>query len=439
MFKLDRIRKAAKRDKSLKFNNLMHHITVELLKAAYQKLKKEAAAGIDGVIWSQYGENLESKLENLFSRVQSGRYRAKPSKRIWIPKTDGSQRPIGIAALEDKIVQAAVVKVLNQIYEEEFVGFSYGFRPKRSQHNALDAVWVGITRKKIGWILDTDIRSFFDNMDHIWLKKFLEHRIADKRMLRLISKWLKAGVFEEDLRLKRRLGVPQGAVISPLLSNIYLHYVLDLWVNKWRKTKTEGDVIIVRYADDSLFGFQYRNDAIDFMHKLHERMARFSLEIHQDKTRLIEFGRFAAGNRLKFGKEKPETFDFLGFTHICSETSKKKFFTIKRKTVAKRLRAKIKEIGIEIMRIRHKPVPEQGKWLRSVVQGYFNYHAVPGNFKAIDSFRTQVIRAWFKALRRRSHKARKLIWKRFQRLVKKWIPSKRLMHPHPYQRLCVKT
>jgi len=415
----------------------MHHITKEMLRDAYSELKRNAATGVDGVTWQEYGEGLEGRITDLHDRVQSGRYRAKPSKRVWIPKPDGHQRPIGIAALEDKIVQQAVVWVLNQIYEAEFLGFSYGFRPERSQHNALDAIWVGITQRKVSWVLDADIKGFFDTIKHEWLKKFLERRIADPRMLRLIQKWLRAGVSEEGEWSKTEVGTPQGSVISPLLSNIYLHYVLDQWATEWRKSKASGEVIIVRYADDFVMGFQYKREAESFLEEMKKRFAEYGLEIHSEKTRLIEFGRFAEANRAERGEGKPETFDFLGFTHICSRTRKGNRFTIRRKTIAKRLRAKLKAVREKLMRRRHEPVPALGKWLRSVVQGHLNYFAVPGNKKAIDAYRTEINRAWLAALRRRSQKTRNLTWDRMKRLIKTWIPTARIQHPYPTQRLYV--
>lgn len=432
---LNRIREAARRDKSLRFNNLMHYITPEFLKDAYKALKKNAVPGLDGVTWRQYGEELKENLSSLNERVHSGKYRATPSKRIWIPKPDGRQRPIGIAVLEDKIVQQAVAWILNQIYEEDFMGFSYGFRPERSQHNALDALWVGITQRKVNWILDADIRNFFDTVNHEWLMKFVEHRITDPRILRLIRKWLRAGVSEEGQRTKTTVGTPQGAVISPILANIYLHYVLDLWVVQWRKKQAEGEVIIVRFADDFVMGFQYRKEAEQFLQAVRKRLAEFGLELHQEKTRLIEFGRFAEANRAERGEGKPETFDFLGFTHICAKTRKGKRFIVRRKTIAKRLRMKIKEVKEGLMRRRHDPVPEQGKWVRSVVSGHFNYYAVPGNKQSIDAFRTETIRQWIYALRRRSHKARSLTWERFKRIVTTWVPTAKVRHPYPNERL----
>jgi group II intron reverse transcriptase/maturase len=415
----------------------MHHITEEMLRDAYNALKRDAASGVDDVTWHEYGEGLENRITDLHGRVQSGRFRAKPSKRVWIPKPDGRQRPIGIAALEDKIVQQAAVWVLNHIYEEDFLGFSYGFRPERSQHTALDAIWVGITQRKVSWVLDADIKSFFDTINHAWLMKFLERRIGDPRMLRLIRKWLRAGVSEDGEWSKTEVGTPQGSVISPLLSNIYLHYVLDEWVQAWRKSKASGEVIIVRYADDFVMGFQYQREAERFLNEMKERFADHGLEIHSEKTRLIEFGRFAEANRAERKEGKPETFDFLGFTHICSRTLKGNRFTIRRKTIAKRLRAKLKAVRIEIIRRRHEPVPVLGKWLRSVVQGHLNYFAVPGNKKALDAFRTEINKAWLYALRRRSHKARNLTWDRMKRLVKTWIPATNVKHPYPNQRLCV--
>jgi len=433
---LDRIREAAGKDKILRFTSLMHHITVDLLRDSFKSLNRDAAPGVDDVTWQHYGEQLAERLPDLHERVHSGRYKAMPSKRTWIPKPDGRQRPIGIAVLEDKVVQQAMVKVLNQIYEEDFLGFSYGSRPKRSQHNALDAIWVGITRRKVSWVLDADLSGFFDAIDHEWMMKFMEHRIADPGILRLIRKWLRAGVSEKGSWSKTLVGTPQGAVISPLLSNIYLHYVLDLWVDKWRK-EARGDVIIVRYVDDWVMGFQYQDEADRFQKELVERLAKFGLELNQEKTCLIEFGRFAIDNRSKRGEGKPETFEFLGFVHICGKTKKNNKFTIRRKTIAKRLRAKVKEVKKKMMQRRHIPVPDQGRWLRSVIIGYFNYYAVPGNRQSIDRFRTEVMRGWFHALRRRSQRARTLTWERFKRLVRTWLPTAKTKHPYPNQRLYV--
>jgi group II intron reverse transcriptase/maturase len=415
----------------------MHHVTVELLRRAYGALKRDAAAGVDGVTWRQYGEKLEERLPDLHDRVQSGRYRAQPSKRAWRRKPDGRRRPLGIAALEDKIVQQAVVWVLEAIYEVDFVGFSYGFRPGRSPHHALDAIYVAITQRKVNWLLDADFRSFFDTLEHGWQGKFLEHRVADPRMLRLLRKFLRAGVSEDGQWSKTVVGTPQGAVISPMLANVYLHYVLDLWVQWWRVHRARGEVYVVRYADDFVMGFQYRTDAERFQVELGQRLVKFGLELHEGKTRLIEFGRFAIDNRKARGERKPETFDFLGLTHICSRRRTDGRFTVRRKTIAKRLRSKIGEVRQTLLRRRHRPVPEQGRWLKAVVQGHFNYYGVPGNRPSLDAFRTQVTRAWLHALRRRSQKGRTLTWERRKKRIATWIPTARIVHPYPDQRLCV--
>ena len=433
---LSRVREAARRDSKLQFNNLLHHMTVDLLRHSYYSLKREAAAGVDDVTWREYGEKLEERLPTLHDLMQSEQYQAKPSKRIWIPKTATEQRPIGIASLEDKIVQQALTTILQQIYEVDFLGFSYGSRPGRSQHNALDAIYVAITQKKVSWVLDVDIRKFYDSLDHEWLMKFVGHRVSDPRIQRLIRKFLRAGVSEDGEWSKTEVGTPQGAVISSLLSNIYLHYALDLWVEQWRSRHARGEVYIVRYSDDFVMGFQYRSDAEKFQAELNKRMAKFRLEIHEEKTKLIEFGRFAIDNRQERGDKKPETFDFLGFTHICTKR-KDGIFTIYRKTITKRLRDKIKKVREELLRKRHRPVSELGSWLRSVMRGHFNYYGVPGNSKALDTFRKQIQKGWLQALRRRSQKARTLTWQRMKKLIATWIPSARIVHPNPNQRLCV--
>jgi RNA-directed DNA polymerase len=433
---LSRVREAARRDSKLQFSNLLHHVTVDLLRHSYFSLKREAAAGVDDVTWREYGEKLEERLPVLHDRVQSEHYQAKPSKRIWIPKSETEQRPIGIAALEDKIVQQALATVLQQIYEVDFLGFSYGSRPGRSQHNALDAVYVAITQKKVSWVLDVDIRRFYDSLDHEWLMKFVGHRVTDQRILRLLRKFLRAGVSEDGEWSKTVVGTPQGAVISSLLANVFLHYALDLWVEQWRSRHARGGVYIVRYADDVVMGFQYRSDAEQFQTELKERLAKFSLEMHEGKTKLIEFGRFAIENRKEHGEGKPETFDFLGFTHICAR-KKNGSFTIYRKTITKRLRDKIKKVREILLRKRHRPVSEQGAWLRAVMQGHFNYYGVPGNRKALDTFRKQIQRSWLQALRRRSQKARSLTWERMKKLIGTWLPTARVVHPYPNQRLCV--
>jgi group II intron reverse transcriptase/maturase len=420
----------------MRFTALLHHVTPELLQASYFELKRSAAPGVDGVTWQEYGQRLEERVIDLHGRVHRGAYRAQPSKRAWIPKADGRQRPLGIAALEDKIVQQAVKTVLEQVYEEDFLGFSYGFRPGRSCHNALDALWVGITHRKVNWVLDADIRGFFDNIDHAWLLRFVEHRIADRRILRLIRKWLTAGVSDEGQWSRTTVGTPQGSVISPLLANVFLHYVFDLWADQWRKRHARGSMIMVRYADDFVVGFQDRGDAERFLRELRKRFEQFGLQLHPDKTRLIEFGRYAAERREKRGQGRPETFDFLGFTHCCG-TTRKGTFTIKRKSIAKRMRAKLHEIKVQLKRRMHGAVDEVGRWLRSVVQGWFNYHAVPGNFGCLDAFHTQVQRLWRRILRRRSQKGRTWTWERIRRLTRRWLPNAQILHPYPDERLIV--
>ena len=386
------VREAARRDKRQKFTALLHHVTADLLRDSYYSLKRKAAPGVDGVTWEQYGEGVEGRLKDLHDRVHRGAYRAQPSRRTYIPKADGRQRPLGIAALEDKIVQQGVVTVLNEIYEEDFLGFSYGFRPGRKTPHALDALWVGLKRRRVNWVLDLDVRGFFDNVSHEWLVKFVEHRIADRRMIRLIQKWLKAGVSEEGEWSETTVGTPQGAVVSPLLANIYLHYVFDLWVKQWRRRSARGDVIVVRYADDAVLGFEHRTEAEAFLEQMRERMRKFGLELHPEKTRLIEFGRYAEDNRKRRGEGKPETFDFLGFTHSCGKTKKGNWFTVRRQTAKKRLRSKLQAVKQELGKRWHKRVVDNGEWLRSVVQGYFNHHAVWGNFRALQTFRREVAR-----------------------------------------------
>jgi group II intron reverse transcriptase/maturase len=422
----------ARRDKDARFTALLHHVSVHRLMLAFEDLNPRAAAGIDGVTWREYEQNLQENLRDLHGRVQSGRYRASPSRRVYIPKADGRQRPLAIASLEDKIVQRAVTEVLNAVFEADFREFSYGFRPGRSPHKALDALAAGIYRKRVNWVLDADIRDFFGSLDRDWLARFLRHRIADDRVLRLIGKWLAAGVIEEGQWSDTGRGSPQGASVSPLLANVYLHHVLDLRADWWRKRHARGNVIIVRFADDFIVGFEYQDDAERFLEGLRERLAKFSLELHPDKTRLIEFGPHAARRRAARGEGKPETFSFLGFTHICAATRSGRFW-IRRKTDTKRLRAKLKQAKAEIMRRRHLPVPEQGRWLASVVTGHQAYYAVPGNYGAVHAFRTQVTRHWHHALRRRSQKTR-LTWARMNRLATRWLPPTRIVHPFPEQR-----
>jgi len=431
------VRRRARLDKRARFTALLHHVTVDLLRESFLALKRSAAPGVDGLTWQQYEVDLEARLRDLHGRVHRGAYRAQPSRRTYIPKADGKLRPLGIAALEDKIVQQAVVTVLNCIYEEDFLGFSYGFRPGKSQHDALDALWVALMGKKVNWVLDADVRAFFDNLRHEWLEKFVEHRIADRRILRLIRKWLRAGVMEDGKWSGTKAGTPQGAVASPLLANVYLHYVLDLWVQQWRSRHARGDAVIVRYADDFVMGFQHRDEAERFLNDLRARFAKFGLALHPDKTRLIEFGRFAAENRRRRGQSKPETFDFLGFTHICGKKHRNRGFVVKRKTMAKRMRAKLKEVRAALVRRRHDPLPQVGRWVRSVVQGYFNYHAVYGNLARLRAFRTQVARAWLFAVRRRSQRHR-MPWKRFSRIIDRWLPVPTVLHPYPNMRFYAK-
>ena len=434
---LNRVREAARRDKRLQFTALLHHVSVLLLQDSFYALKREAAPGVDGVTWKDYETDLNKRLEDLHSRVHRGTYRAQPSKRAYILKADGRQRPLGIAALEDKIVQHAVGTVLNQIYEEDFKGFSYGFRPGRRQHDALDALWMGIMRKKVNWVLDADVRDFFGSISHEWMVKFLQHRIADRRILRLIKKWLRAGVSEDGEWSKTEVGTPQGSVISPLLANVYLHYVFDLWVQHWRKHRTSGELIVVRYADDLVLGFQHRGDAEQFLQDWWERLQKFGLELHPDKTRLIEFGRFAAANRKKRGEGKPETFNFLGFTHICGQSRKNGKFLVLRKTIRKRLLAKLRQVKDELRVRMHQPLAELGKWLRSVVQGYFNYHAVPGNLASLQRFRLEVSKRWLRTLFRRSQTSR-MTWKRLAAFVEQWLPLPKILHPYPNLRFDAK-
>ncbi|MBF0192890.1 MAG: group II intron reverse transcriptase/maturase [Magnetococcales bacterium] len=436
---LERVRQAAGRDKKLRFTALMHHIyNPEALRTAYLELKRNAAPGIDGETWQHYGYALEENLQELSERLKRGAYRAKPVRRVFIPKADGRQRPLGVTALEDKIVQRATVEVLNAIYETDFLGFSYGFRPGRSQHNALDAVYTGLLIRKVNWVFDLDIRGFFDAIDHGWLVKFIEHRIADRRVVRLIQKWLSAGVLEDGKWTRVEEGTPQGGSASPLLANIYLHYVFDLWVQKWRRTQTTGDVIVVRFADDIVMGFQSGSEAERFRRELSERFAKFHLEMHPEKTRLIEFGPYAAGNRRRRGLGKPETFNFLGFTHICTKKRSNGRFTVLRQTIRKRLQAKLNEVKVELKRRMHDPVPKVGMWLRAVVGGHCRYYGVPMNDPALHLFRFQIGHLWHRAMSRRSQNGH-IRWNRMIRIINIYLPPVRIYHPYPLKRLGVIT
>jgi len=433
---LDRIRQAARRDRKLKFTSLWHHVyEIDRLREAYLGLKRQAAPGEDGRTWHDYGKNLEENLRDLSQRLIRGTYHARPVLRGYIPKEDGRQRPIGVPVLEDKIVQRATVKVLNAIYEEDFLGFSYGFRPGRSCHQAIDALAVGIQSRKVSYILDADIRGFFDSLDHEWLIKFVEHRIADPRVIRHVRKWLNAGVLEKGQRIEQEEGVPQGGSVSPLLANVYLHYVFDLWAEQWRHRHARGEVIIVRYADDFVVGFQHRSDADAFRVQLRERFRQFNLELHAEKTRVIEFGRFAREQRERRKEGKPATFNFLGFTHSCSKTQKGKFVVL-RQTMSKRMHAKLKEIKLQLSRCIHAGIEATGQWLRSVVQGYMQYHAIPRNLRAVHRFRHWVSKLWREALSRRSQKST-VRWDRMSQYIARWLPVPHVCHPYPETRLAV--
>jgi len=433
---LERVRQAARQRKTERFTALLHHVNVDTLRTAFYALKRKAAPGVDGVRWEDYEADLEPRLADLHDRVHRGAYRPQPSRRTYIPKADGKQRPLAIAALEDKIVQCAVVTVLNAIYEEDFLGFSYGFRPGRGPHDALDALTVGIASRRVNWIVDADIRSFFDSVSQDWLIRFVEHRIGDKRIVRLIRKWLKAGVLEDGTVTVSDQGTGQGSVISPLLANLYLHYVLDLWAERWRQREASGDMIIVRYADDVVAGFEHEEDARRFLDAMRKRFEEFALSLHPDKTRVIEFGRHAAANRGQRRQGKPETFKFLGFTFICAKSRAGKFL-VKRKSRRDRMRAKLKEMKAELQRRMHQPIPEQGRWLKQVVTGFFNYHAVPTNFPALAAFRHHVTDLWRRSLRRRSQKDR-MTGSRITRLAEDFLPKPRILHPWPEQRFAVK-
>jgi len=428
------VREAARKDSTLKFTALLHHVDEDCLTEAFFNLKRSAAVGVDGVTWQEYERNMEDNIADLHDRIHRGAYRAKPSRREWIPKPDGRLRPLGIASLEDKIVQQAVLWVLQSIYEEDFLGFSYGFRPGRKQHDALDALTVAICDKRVNWILDADIEGFFDAIDHDWLIKFLEHRIGDRRILRLIRKWLRAGISEKGERSKTTVGTPQGAVISPLLANVYLHYVFDLWIAWWRKARCRGDVFVVRYADDFVIGFENHSEAAACSEELRMRFAKFGLKLHEGKTRLIEFGRYATENRKQRGEGRPESFDFLGFTHHCTKTRTQGRFTVHRYSISKRMRAKLHDIHSKLRKRMHRPLDETGRWLGSVVRGWLNYHAVPFNMRQLQRFAQQVIRHWLDTIRRRSQKGRRWTWERMTRISRRYLPSLRILHPYPNQR-----
>jgi len=426
--RLEAVRQAARQSRDVRFTALLHHITIDLLKQSYAALQRDAAPGIDGVTWRAYGENLEAKLTVLHERIHKGSYRARPAKRSYIPKADGSKRPLSIWCLEDKIVQQAVVSVLEAIYEQDFVGFSYGFRPGRGQHDALDALHAGIYRRRVSWVLDADIRGFFDAMAHSWIIRFLEHRIADKRILRLIAKWLKVGIVEDGRRTRGTCGAPQGAVISPILANVYLHYVFDLWVHRWRRTKASGDVIVIRYADDTIVGFQHEHEARVFLDDLKERMRAFELALHPDKTK----------QRMERGEGKPETFDFLGFTHFCTRSRKWGSFVIGRKTIKKRMVRKLQAIKMELRRRMHDPIAKTGAWVAQMLKGHLNYYAVSGNAPSLWCFVAEVRWRWLKTLKRRSQRAF-LHGDEFTSMTNPFFPPIKILHPQPLHRFDART
>ena len=434
---LTRIREAITRNKTEKLTALLHHVSIDNLRRAFDELRKDAAPGVDGMTWEHYGEELERNLTTLHRQVQAGTYRAQPSRRTYIPKPDGQPRPLGIAALEDKLVQTAVVAILTPIYEAEFLGFSYGFRPGRSQHQALDALYVGITRRKVNWVLDADIARLFDTISHEWLIKFIEHRIGDRRIIRLIQQWLTAGVMEDGRKIETEEGTPQGAVISPLLANIYLHYTLDLWVKQWRRRHATGDMVIVRYADDSVTGFQHRRDAERFLSELQARLTRLALTLHADKTRLIEFGRFAADTRRRRGHDKPETFNFLGFTHFCDRRQSNGTFLVGRQTKRSSAVSKLRAIKDELRARMNQSIDSMGRWLGAVLRGHYAYFAIPKNTRSLQHFYDAVCRLWLKRLRRRGQR-RKLAWARMSTYIKRYLPRPHIVHPWPNKRFDVR-
>lgn len=436
---LERVREAAVRDRELRFTNLWFHVyDIGRLREAYLGLKREAAPGVDRVTWRSYGEGLEENLLDLSGRLRRGAYRAKPVRRVYVPKPDGRQRPLGVTALEDKIVQRATVEVLSAVYETDFLGFSYGFRPRRSAHMALDALAVGVQTRPVNWVLDADIRGFFDTIDHDCLMGLVERRIADVRVLRHIKKWLNAGVLENGKRMEQEAGTPQGSSISPLLANIYLHYVLDVWANEWRRERVRGTAIIVRWADDFIVGFEHREDAERFLAELRERLAEFHLELHPDKTRIIAFGRKADDDWRSGKGPKPGTFDFLGFTHACDRTRKGNRFIVLRQTAKSRLCAKLAAMKQWLREHLHDPVPEVGARLERVIRGHVQYFGVPRNGPSLRAFIKGLARLWYMALRRRSQKTR-MTWKRMYRLLRAHFPPPRIVHPYPKQRFAVMT
>lgn len=435
---LGRIRAAGQRDRSAKFTSLMHHISsLDTLTEAFLGLKRGAAAGVDGITWDWYEGNLEGNLQDLSNRLNRGSYRAKPVKRVFIPKPDGQERPLGVPSLEDKIVQRAAVMVLNEVYETDFLGFSYGFRPGRSAHAALDALYTGILTRKVNFILDADIKGFFDALDHSLLLGFLQQRIADPRVLRLVEKWLKAGVMDNGVVSFAERGSPQGGSVSPLLANIFLHFVLDVWVHEWRQREAGASVIVVRYADDFVIGFERKADANRCYRLLQNRFAEHKLELHPEKTRLIEFGPYAQRNAKRLGG-RPSTFNFLGFTHIVGRKHSNGMFTVYRRTVSKRKRLKLKEIRLELRKRMHHDKYQVGQWLHKVLSGYYRYYGVPGNYESLSSFFRQVLRDWHRVLNRRSGKTT-MSWQRMLNMTNRVLPQPTICHPYPLERMGVTT
>lgn len=426
---VERIGQRAQGREGERFNNLLSALKVPLLKEAYQRLRRSAAPGVDGVTWDEYGEHLDARVLDLQDRIHRGSYHPQPVRRVHIPKGDGRTRPLGIPALEDKVVQQAVRMVLEPIFEAAFKGFSYGFRPGRSQHDALNALAEAISRK-VNWVLDADIRSFFDTIDHGWMQQFLEHRIADRRMVRLLMKLLHSGVMEDGELREVEEGAPQGGNVSPLMANIYLHYALDLWVHQWRKRYARGEVYIVRYADDFVMGFQHEQDALAMREALASRLAKFGLELHPDKTRVLRFGRFAHEKCEREGHKRPETFDFLGFTHIAGQ-DRRGAFQLKRRTSRKKRKAKLEGLREQMRRRRHQPVPMQHAWLSSVLRGHYRYYGVPTNSRALGSLRERVRQSWHDQLQRRSQRAR---WDAAQHaaFARRFpLPLPKIHHPWP--------
>ena len=425
------------RAKGGKFTNLFCYLKVPQLREAYQRLKPAASPGVDRVTWAEYGQGLEVRLRDLQDRLHRGSYHPQPVRRVFIPKLDGKERPLGIPSLEDKLVQQAVRAILEPIYEREFLGFSYGFRPGKSAHDALDALAASMMQGRVNWVLDADIRSFFDTIDHAWMKKFIEHRIGDRRLVRLLMKWLKAGVMVEGVREETVQGTPQGGVISPLLANIYLHYVLDLWVHTWRRRDARQHVYIVRYADDFVMGFEDGRDAHSMLAALRRRLRGFGLEVHEDKTKILRFGRYAR-ERCAARGEKPGTFDFLGFTHICEVDRKHGWFQLHRHTSKKKRQSTLQRLSDELRLRRPEPPQETCKWLGRVLRGFDQYFGVPTNETVLERMRRHIRLAWFRQLQRRSQRA---CWtvpmlKRFSKRFP--LPKVAIVHPWPEARFAAR-